>query len=194
MIKPIECHDSEQHTNAIAAYLPNGPLFAAKIKAGTVFRQLLTGIAEEVLNAEAYLKELQDDFIPDTTVKFIEEWESVLGIPDDCFLATGDTDERRRDILIKLASLGVQTADDFVALAALFGIVVTVESGKAVNQPPAASDKEQRFTIVVTFTVEAANQFPLTFPFTFGDEVIAIVECLFSKLKPANCNVLFIQV
>lgn len=194
MITPIVRHTIEQHTQALANYLPSGRLFAAKLRANTVLRKLLTGLAGEVLNSEGFVKALQDEFIPDTTVKFIEEWESVLGIPDDCFLATGDTDERRRDILIKLASLGVQTADDFVALAALFGIAVTVSSGKAVNEPSAASDKEQRFTIVVTFTVDAANTFPLTFPIPFGDEVIAIVECLFIKLKPANCNVLFIQV
>lgn len=194
MITAINQHTKEQHATALASYLPSGPLWAAKNIKGTKFRQLLRGHACELVNAEGYLKELQDDFIPDTTVKFIEEWEDTLGIPDDCFLATGDTDERRRDILIKLASLGVQTAAQFVALAAQFGIDVTVESGKAADLPFGASDKEQRFTIVVTFTVEAANQFPFDFPIVFGDDTIAIVECLFSKLKPANCNVLFVQV
>jgi hypothetical protein len=34
----------------------------------------------------------------------------------------------------------------------------------------------------------------VTFPFSFGDAIITILECLFRRLRPANCDVLFIQV
>ena len=117
-------------------------------------------------------------------------------------MGTGTNDERRRDILAKLASLGVQTAQDFEDLAEIFGITVQVESGADVATIfpfifPAlffSSTKEARFTIVVTFLEEAPNAFPLTFPITFGDELIGLLECLFAKLKPANCDIIFKQV
>ena len=139
----------------------------------------------------------------DCTVSFLDEWESAVGIPDDCFTGQGTNDERRRDILTKLASLGIQTAQDFEDLAEIFGVDVIVlggaESGSVFPLifPVIVffnSAKEARFTIIVTFILEAANEFPLTFPIQFGSDEIAILECLFTKLKPANCDIIFQQV
>jgi len=42
-------------------------------------------------------------------VAFLDEWERALGIPDDCFDLANTDDERRINILTKLAALGVQT-------------------------------------------------------------------------------------
>ncbi len=197
----FERRDIEQYTNSLADYLPGGCLFASASVSNSNFRKLLRGMAGELFRSNGLLKEYSEQIIPDQTVKFIEEWESSLGIPDDCFSGTGTLTERRRDILVKLASLGVQTAQDFVDLATTFGITVTV--GPGINEitfpltfPVVmfSTLKDARFTIVVRFTVEAANRFPLVFPITFGSGEIAILECLFTKLKPANCNIIFQQV
>jgi uncharacterized protein YmfQ (DUF2313 family) len=127
--------------------------------------------------------------------------QKAVGIPDDCFPGTGDADERRNHILTKLSSLGIQTADEFVALAALFGVTVTVESGSVSGAFPMVfpitffdASQPARYTIVVTFTVIGGDDFPFEFPFTFGDAATAILECLFSKLKPANCGLIFKQI
>lgn len=201
MITPITTHTKEQHAKSLADYLPGGPLFAAKNMQGANFHNLIRGLACELQNAEAFLKVAQDEFIPDQTVVFIDEWESAVGIPDCCFSGTGDIVIRRRDVLIKLASLGIQTNQDFVDLAALFGIVVTIITGTTSGLFPMVfpivfydSPQAARFTIVVTFTVPESNRFPLVFPFTFGDDSILILECLFTKLKPANCDIVFNQV
>lgn len=198
MIKEIVCHSKLEHTDTLAAYLPGGDLFVSKKIEGSTFRNLLSGLACELLNAEAYLKVLQQEFIPDQTVAFLSEWEKALSIPDDCFDGEGTDDIRRRDILAKLASLGVQTVEDFEALALIFGIVVNVESGIASNETFPLTfpvifpldDAEARFTIIVQFTT-TAGVFPYTFPITLGDDSIIILECLFNKLKPANCQVIF---
>ena len=187
-LTPIECHDINEQTKALADYLPGGKLFAAKNISDTTMRNMLVGISREYLRAEGLLKALQQEFIPDQTNNFLEDWERVLGIPDDCFDGQGDVSERRRDILIKLASLGVQTIADFQNLATLFGVTATVLPGEeAVPVPP-----NPKFTIVVEFV--APEGFPFTFPITFGSDVISIVECLFNQLKPANCVVVFTQV
>jgi len=195
-------HSKETHADALADYMPNGKLFEAKKINNSNFRQLLVGIASELFNAEGYLVTLDKEYLPDETVLFIEEWESAVGIPDDCFKISGTTDERRKNILIKLASLGVQTSDDFESLGDIFGVDVTVNAGIDVGSTfPMTfpftffdSATDARFTIVVDFTVDASSRFPLTFPFTFGSEEISILECLFNKLKPANCNIIFRQV
>lgn len=193
--------DIEQYTDSLADYLPGGLLFASKSVKNSNFRKLLKGMSGELFRANGLLKTYNDEILPDQTVKFIDEWESTLGIPDDCFKGTGTIDERRRDVLIKLASLGVQTKQDFINLADLLGIVVTVESGSGHASFPLIfpvvlfnSSKDARFTIIITFTVEPASRFPYTFPFIFGGEEIAILECLFNKLKPSNCKLIFVQI
>jgi len=135
------------------------------------------------------------------TTLYINEWERAVGIPDSCFSGTGSIQDRQRDVIIKLASLGIQTEGDFKELALLFGVAVDVRpaSPNAVfpmTFPILFTDGAiaARFTIVVTFTVEASNNFPLTFPFVFGSREIGILECLFRRLKPENCNIIFKQV
>lgn len=192
-------HNIEEQANALADYMPNGKLFEAKKINDSNYRQLLLGIGSELFTAEGYLISLNNEYLPDQTVLFIEEWESALGIPDDCFSTSGSINNRRKNILVKLASLGVQTANDFKGLATIFGVAVDVHAGFDVGStfpvtfPFVFFDRasDARFTIVVDFFIEESNKFPLTFPFTFGSEEIAILECLFGKLKPANCNVIF---
>lgn len=206
------------HTRRLADYLPSGRLFGAKNLPASNLHKLITGIAYELFTADGYLVDYQDDIVPDATTYFIEEWESALGIPDGCFAGVGTLSERRRDIVVKLAALGAQTAEDFVRIGALFGVAVTVESLARIAEftmtfpirlvesgyprdafpmtfpftlfIPAVS----KFTLLVSFSVTAVNRFDLTFPFTFGDEIVAILECLFRRLKPANCDVIFQQV
>ena len=189
----------DEYTDSLAAYMPGGPLFASKSVQNSNFRNLLRGMAGELFRSNGLLREY--DVLPDATEKFLSEWESTLGIPDTCFTGTGSIVERRRDVLVKLAALGVQTADDFVELAALFGVTVSVRSGSVNGNFPMVfpwiffdSAKAARFTIIILFTVEAANRFPFTFPFTFGSGEISTLECLFRKLKPANCDILFEQI
>jgi len=201
-LKTLKPHTIEEHTKALADYMPGGDLFTAKNIQDKVMYDLLKGISRESVRAESYLVDLQEEFIPDKTNAFIADWERSLGIPDDCFKGTGTNDERRRDILVKLASLGVQTNQDFVDLAALFGITVTIRSGAELIVFPFtfpmfffATEQDARFTIVVEFETSAiAATFPLVFPFTFGEEIIGTLTCLFNKLKPANCQVIFIGV
>lgn len=197
----VSRRDLETITNSLAAYLPGGRLFTAKSVDGTVLRRLLFGLATELLRSNDLIEEYCSEILPDETVKFIAEWESALGIPDDCFLATGTIDERRRDILVKFAASGVQSKADFEELALRFGIEVVVESGSKSGTFPLEfpailfdSSKQARFTIVVNFEILDSSRFTLVFPFVFGGNEIAILQCLFSKLKPANCALIFGQI
>jgi uncharacterized protein YmfQ (DUF2313 family) len=196
MITPIECHTSEEHTNALAHHHPSDNMFASKNESDSVLRLFLEGLAQEMIRSEDYLKSL-DQVIPDETSLFLDEWERVLGIPDDCFDGEGDNATRRGNILVKLASLGVQTVEDFENLALVFGVTITVIPGNdywlAPGFPFVITEEESRYYIVVEF-VNPDPGFPYTFPFTFGADYFGILECLYRKLKPANCEVLFTEV
>lgn len=171
-----------EQAKSLANYLPGGDVFASKNDPTAVTGQFVTALANELFRVDEDIRLYRQNIIPDETILFIDEWEKALGIPDDCFDGLGDIDTRRNRVLVKLASLGVQTDEDFVALALLFGHVVTVTQGAS------------KFGIIITFTVVINNAFPLTFPFKFGDQTIGILECLFLKLRPANCIVTFVQI
>jgi len=103
-------------------------------------------------------------------------------------------------VVAKLTA-AVQTATDFEELAALFGLTVEVISGIAGAGFPYVfpllffeSVKESRFTIVVKVTDELTGGFPYAFPLVFGNGILDILQCFFNKLKPANCQVIFIEV
>lgn len=186
----ITAHTNIQHADSLAKYMPNGILFEAKNIDDSNFRQLLLGLAGELFTAEGYLITLQEEYLPDQTVLFLDEWEQALGIPDSCFSGTGTLNERRRDIVVKLSSLGVQTILDFEALAALFSVSVTILAGNDPAVSPAITPiRDARNTIVVEFIPPFV--FPYTFPINFGSQEISILECLFEKLKPSTSQVLF---
>jgi len=188
----------EQQAQTIANYLPSGRVFSAKNLPDTVLRKLLLGFANELLRVDSLIAIFREDTVPDQTEFFIPEWERALGIPDDCFDGKGDDDSRRLSIITKLASLGIQTDPDFVALAAKFGVTVTVEGGSIHGLFPFkfpikfyASPRDARFTLVVRPSPGAGDSFTYTFPIKFGSSGLSIVECLFNKVKPANVNVVF---
>jgi len=169
--------DLEQYTDSLAAYLPGGILFAIKSFQDSNFRKLLRGFAGELFRSNGLLIEYSEEVLPDTTNKFLGEWESSLGLSP----GSGATNEdRRRDILVRLASSGVQTSQDFIDLAAIFGIPVTVTG--------------ITYTITVGVSIPIAETFPLEFEINFGSAEIELLRGLFENLIPANCELVIVQV
>lgn len=171
-------HTIDDHANALADYLPGGRTFEAKKISGSNLRQLLVGLAGELYRVQGYISTLNDEYLPDQTILFLDEWEQALGIPDDCFAGDGTTAERLRDIILKLTAYsGIQTVDDFQSLADQFDITAVVSPGAETIFPL----PDPRFAIVVEWygatPAESAQ--------------INIVSCLFSIVKPANVEIYF---
>lgn len=176
----FERRNLEDYATSLADYLPGGSLFVSKTIKGSNLRKLLRGMAGELFRSNGYLREYSCEILPDETNKFLDEWESAVGIPDECFSGTGTNEERRRDILIKLASLGIQTVEDFQDLADRFDITATVYPGEESPFPVAVP----KFAIVVEWlgvTPEDSAQ-------------INILNCLFTKLKPANVEIVLFNI
>lgn len=189
-------HSLDQHTRSLADYLPNGRMFEAKNINDSNFRQLLRGLSGELFTAEGYLATLEQEYFPDLTNLFLDEWEQALGIPDDCFDGQGDNNTRRRDIIVKLSALGIQTADDFVTLAAVFGKIVTVTPLADEAFPPLPVPftpiglPEGRFIMVVQGVdlISGVPPYDVPFDLIVGESVL---ECVFNNQAPANGDVIF---
>lgn len=195
-------HTVEQHAQSTAHHMPNGEAFEAKNIDCSNMRKFLRGLSHELQRNEQYLIDFYQEFFAPCTEQFITEWEMALGIPDDCFTETTELpiEQRQLHVFVKLACMNIQTDQDFIDLADKFGITVTVSNAELLSTFPFTfplifvnSVKESRFYIVINFIGVEVEVFPLTFPITFGDARIALLECLYRQLVPANCEVIFRQ-
>lgn len=193
MTLAYKTRDVEQYTNSLAKYLPDNILFAGKNVASSNIRKFLKGLSYTLFNVNGAIKEFTDDYLPDETEKFISEWETAVGIPDDIFSINEIDATRRLQIIAKLSYMACQIGVDFVELAALFGITVTVTPGiEDVSGVTAGlTNTEKRFTIVINYSVTVQEAtFPMTFPFVFGESDEQFIEKLFNFVDPSNCQVL----
>jgi uncharacterized protein YmfQ (DUF2313 family) len=182
----------EKMSESFSIYLPSGKLFDSRSRLKSNFRKMINGLSEECLRAHNILRVHNDQYYPDYTLDYLEEWESVLGIPDECFFVSGEGIRKRQEnVIVKLARMNVQTQKDFVELARIFGLEITVHGGldPIVNYGDFANDKEARFTIVILY--QPTTEFDYTFNFNFGGDAIGLLQCVFEKIRPANCQVLF---
>ena len=195
----ITKHTLDEQRQSLAHFLPSGCLLAAKNVPDTNFFKLIQGFAKEFVRMECAIVELQDDYLPSNTTAFLDEWEDSLGIPDDCFTGTGLPAERRRDIIVKLSLMNVQTRQDFIDLAAVYGFDIEFEMLTdrgiktfpltfpitfQINDPLAVN-----FVVFVRFLNATAPQvagFPFIFPITFATNSVNIIQCLFDNLKPID--------
>ena len=189
---------AEEQTDILARYLPNDRLFIGKYIEDDPMRKILIGLAAVWLDYREMLDLLFDEWNPQTTNIFLDEWEKSVGIPDDCFDVAATDDERRTNILLKLVSLNATTAKQFETVAAILGLTVTVTSGLPFSTLPLTlpflllSAEEAAYTIVVTLDASLEPEgFPLTLPFTLTSPFPDILECLFNKLKPVNTQIIF---
>lgn len=197
--------DEVTATQMLAAFLPNGELFRAKNIVDSKLYKFINGIVEEIIRAQEKIVEIADEYDLSRTQELILEWESALGIPDECFdpiSSNAALSDRREYVIAKLARMNIINRQEFIDLASLLGISIEITGGggKYSTFPYTfpmilfGSKKEAYFTMIVWFDpAQEINTFTYTFPITFTLNKLSILECLFTKLSPANVKVIFIS-
>lgn len=183
---------------ALANFFRSDKLFRRKNDLSSNIRKLLEGMAIEIGRSEGFFDEINSEYDIESTTDLIREWERAIGIPDSCFSNTGSLQERRTNVLTKLTSLGVSTEQEFIDLAARFGLTVAIEPGGdeltfPLPFPLSLNSFNPRWVMIVSIsTLEAGEVFPYLFPFVLGEgKNIRIMTCLFQLLVPANVKVIF---
>lgn len=185
-------YTAEQHTNALAQMLPNDKTFDAKNREGSNLRNLLSGLSPSHKRLADAISLFEQEYIPGETTLFLDEWERALAIPDGCFTGTGSNADRNTAILTKLASSGIQTAQDYIDLAAIFGVTLNAEPGLNYYPSLISNLKKARYTVVITLLSGASNGFVYDFEFSFGSANEAVIRCLFDTLKSANTQLIYV--
>lgn len=187
-----------QQADILAQYIRDDRLHQAKNKEGSNLRKVLIGLAEEFVRFRDKANLIYDDYNPSKTEQLITDWETQVGIPDDCFSNTGTLEERRTNILLKLAGINVSTEQQFKNVASILGFNIEVSNGIETSTFPLTlpfillNQDEAPFTIIITLPAsEQPAGLPLELPFTLTSQAPEILECLFNKIKPAQCNLIF---
>lgn len=194
----FSARDTVTQQRMLARHLPDGKAWENKFNTDSNLGKLLLGLASEYFRISLLIDNTLTEIDINRTTSLISEWQESVGIPCECFSADGDIEDQRRDVLLKLTNFGgIQTAQDFVDLAALYGYTAIVTNGYINGifelQFPLRffdSRKTAVHTIIVDLE-ERKEVFALEFPIVFTSKVSGIIECLFTKLVPANCQILF---
>ncbi len=194
----VEARTQTQQSETLAQYIRDDRLHQSKNKDGSNLKKVLLGLASEFVRFRDKTNLIYDQYDPRTTTNLITEWETQVGIPDQCFGNTGTLEERRTNILLKLAGVNVSTEEQFENIALILGFNIDVSNGIDIAVFPLTlpfvllNGTEAPFTIVITLPVsEQPAGLPLELPFTLTSQVPDVLECLFNKIKPAQCNIIF---
>ena len=187
-----------QQADILAQYLRDDNLHEAKNRDDSTLRKILLGLASEWLNFRNKINEVVNEYNPQKTTALIQEWEEFVGIPDGCIPVASTIEQRRLNVLLKLAGINATTEKQFKNVASILGYNIEVSNGVATSTFPLTlpflliSEASAPFTIVITLPSSIKpSGFPLTFPFTLTSQQPAILDCLFNKLKPANTQLFF---
>ncbi len=186
----------------LAKNMPTGKYWEACFDPDKNIGKFIAGLAVEYYRLSVLIKEVDTEMDINQTSDLILEWEKSVGIPNECFSSNTTLSTRRLQVLQMFSNFGgVQKAEDFVRVAAIFGFEITVTPASIGSGFPlifpilfVGDDLTIHHTILVEFVggTIADDFFPLTFPIPFGSGGQAFLQCIFDVLAPANVQVTFI--
>ncbi len=194
----FSAQDKNAQARLLARHLPDGAVWENKYNSESNLGKLILGLASEYFRLSVLIEDVMTEIDINQTNDLILDWQQSVGIPDDCLPVSGSLEDQRRDILLKLTNYGgVQSAEEFEALAALFGYTATVSTATrngvfSLYFPIRFFDSRKVAVHTILVDLEESRAvFALDFPIEFSSGVSGIIECLFRQLAPANCQLLF---
>ena len=147
--------------NKIIELLPDSILFKAKNKVNSNLHKALNSFnSEQEDKIKPLLDEFAKEYSPFTTTDLLSRWEAAVGIPDDCFSVAGTSvEQRRNNVIVKLISRGASSNEDYARILELLGVT--------------------NFRII---NGRASGVFPLTFPITIEESMLAAVSSITLQL------------
>ena len=184
----------------LAKHLPTGRIWSNAFNPSSTFGKLIRGLGIEFYRFQVLVQKLFNEMDINLTDELLPDWEQSVGLPDSCFRTDLDDPTRRLQVREKFSKFGgVQTAADFVRVAAVFGFNVTITPGSEGALFPllfpltfGGTPKEAKHTIFVTILddISSDSTFPLPFPLPFSTDAATFIRCLFETLVPANVQII----
>lgn len=187
----------------LASHLPVGRVWQKAFKPDSNIGMFIRGLAVEFYRLQILSQRVQINMDINRADELLVEWEKSVGLPDSCFDTDVSIERRRLQVEQKFSKFGgVQTSEDFIRVAALFGYNIEIYPGAAVGTFPlqfpivffdSTLSATHTIFIVILGDLSGDSDFPLPFPIPFSTGGSAFLKCIFSKLAPANVNVVVIN-
>lgn len=199
----LERYGTAGWAESLSRLLPRGDAWT--VDPNSVFDRFITGLAAVWADAElriAALLERESD--PRLTLEMLEDWERMLGLPDECFLAGDTIEERRLRVVAKLTSKGGQSRAYFIGIARALGYDITIREfsplmcgvGHVGFTGSDLSPPSMRYTWVIEISGARERYFRMAgsqagvdrlYDFDRADDL----ECYLQRLKPSHTTLIF---
>lgn len=191
----------EEHHQMLASHLPSGVLWEQGFDADDDFGKLISALSVEFYRKQVLSKRFVDEFNINTTEDWIELWEDSVGIPDSVFGTNVDLETRIAQVILKFSNYGgAQTEEDFIRIAAFFGIEIEITIGEFYGTFPllfpiaffetATAATHVVFVKVVNET-SGLKTFPIPFPVPLSAGTSGLLRKIFETLLPIDVAVAF---
>jgi len=170
--------------------LPPGPAWSTP-------DPILQALADAMARVHNRALDLIEEADVRTTDELMADWERVLGLPDPCVVGEQSTPERYAAMLAKLTSIGGQSREYFINMAAALGFTITITEfhehtvDDDVDYPLYGANWQFAWQI----NAQQNSVFELTVNDTVDDPLAswsnAPLECSLTQYKPAHTTIIF---
>lgn len=177
------------------ALLPQGAAWPRESDA--TLTKLLNAFADELARIDGRALTLIEEADPRTTNELLGDWERVAGLPDTCVAGTLGTAQRIAALVTKLTTVGGQSREYYIALAAKLGYTITITEfvpftvASRIDTPIRGELWRFAWQVnapLVTQTFFTMNSTVADALSTFGNTQL---ECVINRLKPAHTHAQF---
>lgn len=179
--------DGAAYGRALKKLLPPGPVW--RLTPDSVLSRLFHGLGDELARLEQRGRDLVEETDPRTATETLEEWERMLGLPDEDILTIPATDaERRTAIVQKLLRTGGQSAAYYegLALAAGWTVYVVDDYGSTVARCGTAECPDPMNGTAWAFVWRVDVDFSVPGALTSTE-----LEAVLTRVRPAHTIVFF---
>lgn len=174
-------------------------------KTNTVVQSLNKALAYSILDFKNTLQVLVDESNPANANVFIDEWEKMVGIPDDIFAVESTLEKRVQNVLFKMTSGIEATKAGIRKLATIFGLEVEFGNwqdknsfiytfGEFIFYAPETMPYRIFLRITTkTTSEEQAEHFAYEFPMVFSKSNYTNFENVLRKIIPATHDLIIMR-
>lgn len=174
--------DENDYCAALLALLPTGPVWPRD--PSSVLGRLALALALTASRLHARGNDALAETFPASTGELLSEWESSLGLPDDCDPSPGSVDLRRARAVSRFAARGGQSVPYLIGVAAQLGYTITITEGPAATEAFTVNAGASTVTYARAGSASAGD--PLA---SWGNDSL---ECAINRVKPAHTTVTFV--
>ncbi|MFU0866389.1 YmfQ family protein [Kluyvera ascorbata] len=194
----MSLYSQNDYASALSALLPRGRAWPRA--PDTVQAAVLRALGRSYQRSDNDADNLIKGAFPPTATSMLSEWESTLGLPDDCAIGEiGGISDRQRSVVSKLISNGGLNREYYIRVAAALGYTITITQFRpAMSGMSACGDALNGDEWPFTWRINAPEttiKYTLSGASYCGDPLASWVnkqlECAINNIAPSHLNIIF---